>query len=135
MFYSFFVDSETSERVTHTSFTAEDTYGIMGGNFPALELMAMYTAAAMHDYDHPGRTNAFLVTTHAPLVRLVQCKDCIWCTGGSGHFYTHGVLMRIFSLLTVPFGLWRGLDGGRSRFNPCKPIDFEYKILHLPQNI
>ncbi|UMM19570.1 hypothetical protein L5515_015107 [Caenorhabditis briggsae] len=27
-----------------------------------LELMALFTAAAMHDYDHPGRTNAFLVT-------------------------------------------------------------------------
>ncbi|KAK6054213.1 hypothetical protein COOONC_08284 [Cooperia oncophora] len=26
-----------------------------------LQLMALYTAAAMHDYDHPGRTNAFLV--------------------------------------------------------------------------
>ncbi|EPB77319.1 3'5'-cyclic nucleotide phosphodiesterase [Ancylostoma ceylanicum] len=25
------------------------------------KLMALYTAAAMHDYDHPGRTNAFLV--------------------------------------------------------------------------
>ncbi|VDN87898.1 unnamed protein product [Brugia pahangi] len=23
--------------------------------------MALFTAAAMHDYDHPGRTNAFLV--------------------------------------------------------------------------
>ena len=50
------------------SFVAEDTYGIMGGNFPALELMALYTAAAMHDYDHPGRTNAFLVATYAPQV-------------------------------------------------------------------
>lgn len=38
----------------------------MGINFPALELMALYLAAAMHDFDHPGRTNAFLVTTHAP---------------------------------------------------------------------
>lgn len=28
-----------------------------------LELMALYTAAAMHDYDHPGRTNAFLVAS------------------------------------------------------------------------
>lgn len=76
------VDSETSERVPHTSFTAEDTYGIMGGNFPALELMAMYTAAAMHDYDHPGRTNAFLVTTHAPLVSkaTVTLNDCISLT-------------------------------------------------------
>lgn len=24
--------------------------------------------AAMHDYDHPGRTNAFLVTTNSPQV-------------------------------------------------------------------
>lgn len=47
---------------------AEDSYGIMGGNLPALELMALYTAAAMHDYDHPGRTNAFLVATTAPQV-------------------------------------------------------------------
>uniref|UniRef100_A0A7E4W9Q7 Phosphodiesterase n=1 Tax=Panagrellus redivivus TaxID=6233 RepID=A0A7E4W9Q7_PANRE len=28
-----------------------------------LELMALFTAAAMHDYDHPGRTNAFLVAS------------------------------------------------------------------------
>ena len=26
-----------------------------------LELLALFTAAAIHDYDHPGRTNAFLV--------------------------------------------------------------------------
>ncbi|XP_014666871.1 PREDICTED: cGMP-inhibited 3',5'-cyclic phosphodiesterase B-like [Priapulus caudatus] len=51
--------------LSRPSFQAEDSYGIVGGNFPALELMAMYTAAAMHDYDHPGRTNAFLVTTFA----------------------------------------------------------------------
>ncbi len=50
------------------------TYGIVGCNFPALELMALYTAAAMHDYDHPGRTNAFLVTTHSPLVRCACCS-------------------------------------------------------------
>ena len=62
-------DSEAGERCYHhTSFTAEDTYGIMGGNFPPLELMALYAAAAMHDYDHPGRTNAFLVATYSPLV-------------------------------------------------------------------
>ena len=28
-----------------------------------LELMALFTAAAMHDFDHPGRTNAFLVAS------------------------------------------------------------------------
>jgi hypothetical protein len=43
----------------------------MGANFPALELMALYTAATMHDYDHPGRTNAFLVTTLAPQVNQI----------------------------------------------------------------
>ncbi len=30
--------------------------------------MALYVAAAMHDYDHPGRTNAFLVATNAAQV-------------------------------------------------------------------
>ena len=68
-------DSET-EHVNSLSprrgFTVtEDQYGVMGGNLPALELMALYTAAAMHDYDHPGRTNAFLVATHAPQVGLI----------------------------------------------------------------
>ncbi|KAK5983445.1 PDEase domain-containing protein [Trichostrongylus colubriformis] len=33
----------------------------ISSNMSTLELMALYTAAAMHDYDHPGRTNAFLV--------------------------------------------------------------------------
>lgn len=42
----------------------------MRTNFLPLELMALYTAAAMHDYDHPGRTNAFLVSTCNPLVSL-----------------------------------------------------------------
>ena len=52
--------------VRHIS-VCEETYGILGANFPALELMALYTAAAMHDFDHPGRTNAFLVSTFAPI--------------------------------------------------------------------
>ncbi|ELT89026.1 hypothetical protein CAPTEDRAFT_219957 [Capitella teleta] len=59
------------------SFTADDTYGILGGNFPPLELMALFTAAAMHDYDHPGRTNAFLVTTHAPLAVLYNDRSVL----------------------------------------------------------
>ena len=37
---------------------------------PALELMSLYLAAAMHDFDHPGKTNAFLVETRHPLVRF-----------------------------------------------------------------
>uniref|UniRef100_A0AC35G4E8 Phosphodiesterase n=2 Tax=Panagrolaimus sp. PS1159 TaxID=55785 RepID=A0AC35G4E8_9BILA len=32
-------------------------------NMSTLELMALFTAAAMHDFDHPGRTNAFLVAS------------------------------------------------------------------------
>lgn len=46
----------------------DDSYGCLAWNIPALELMALYVAAAMHDYDHPGRTNAFLVATNAPQV-------------------------------------------------------------------
>jgi len=62
--------------------TCSGQYGVIGINFQPLELMALYTAAAMHDYDHPGRTNAFLVTTASPLVccrshfiseSLIQC--------------------------------------------------------------
>lgn len=47
----------------------DESYGCLSSNIPALELMALYVAAAMHDYDHPGRTNAFLVATNAPQVR------------------------------------------------------------------
>ncbi|XP_052808456.1 cGMP-inhibited 3',5'-cyclic phosphodiesterase 3A-like isoform X2 [Mya arenaria] len=60
-----------------SSFAADDSYGIMVGNFPALELMAMFTAAAMHDYDHPGRTNAFLVATHAPQAVLYNDRSVL----------------------------------------------------------
>ncbi|XP_022650232.1 cGMP-inhibited 3',5'-cyclic phosphodiesterase A-like isoform X2 [Varroa destructor] len=52
-------------------------YGIMGINFPALELMALYLAAVIHDFDHPGRTNAFLVTTHAPQAILYNDRSVL----------------------------------------------------------
>jgi hypothetical protein len=38
-----------------------DTYGSLKDIMTDLELLALFTAAAIHDYDHPGRTNAFLV--------------------------------------------------------------------------
>lgn len=47
----------------------DEIYGIMRKNLSALEIMALYTASAMHDYDHPGRTNAFLVSTLSPQVK------------------------------------------------------------------
>lgn len=57
--------------VSKTYTVSEDGYGCMSGLIPALELMALYVAAAMHDYDHPGRTNAFLVATSAPQVLVL----------------------------------------------------------------
>ena len=39
-----------------------------GGHLVPIELLALYAAAALHDYDHPGRNNAFLVTIGHPLV-------------------------------------------------------------------
>ncbi|XP_010562124.1 PREDICTED: cGMP-inhibited 3',5'-cyclic phosphodiesterase B isoform X2 [Haliaeetus leucocephalus] len=56
---------------------ADDSYGCLASNIPALELMALYVAAAMHDYDHPGRTNAFLVATNAPQAVLYNDRSVL----------------------------------------------------------
>ena len=50
--------------------TSTSDYGVLMDSIPLLELLALYTAATMHDYDHPGRTNAFLVATLSPQVSL-----------------------------------------------------------------
>ncbi|XP_006642656.1 cGMP-inhibited 3',5'-cyclic phosphodiesterase 3B [Lepisosteus oculatus] len=55
----------------------DDSYGCLSWNIPALELMALYVAAAMHDYDHPGRTNAFLVATNAPQAVLYNDRSVL----------------------------------------------------------
>ncbi|XP_069823866.1 cGMP-inhibited 3',5'-cyclic phosphodiesterase 3B [Dendropsophus ebraccatus] len=55
----------------------DDGYGCLAANIPALELMALYVAAAMHDYDHPGRTNAFLVATNAPQAVLYNDRSVL----------------------------------------------------------
>ncbi|XP_041653174.1 cGMP-inhibited 3',5'-cyclic phosphodiesterase A-like [Cheilinus undulatus] len=52
-------------------------YGSLAGLIPGLELMALYVAAAMHDYDHPGRTNAFLVATSAPQALLYNDRSVL----------------------------------------------------------
>lgn len=79
---SFFLDAESDiapGRVSYISSKScsivDDNYGCMASNIPALELMALYVAAAMHDYDHPGRTNAFLVATNAPQVGNVLLES------------------------------------------------------------
>ncbi|XP_073694634.1 cGMP-inhibited 3',5'-cyclic phosphodiesterase 3A [Garra rufa] len=60
------------------TYPAEDEgYGCLSGLIPALELMALYVAAAMHDYDHPGRTNAFLVATSAPQAVLYNDRSVL----------------------------------------------------------
>ncbi|KAJ8396700.1 hypothetical protein AAFF_G00015380 [Aldrovandia affinis] len=56
---------------------SDDSYGCLSWNVPALELMALYVAAAMHDYDHPGRTNAFLVATNAPQAVLYNDRSVL----------------------------------------------------------
>lgn len=53
---------------SRTNSVHEPGYSSLAHLIPGLELMALYVAAAMHDYDHPGRTNAFLVATSAPQV-------------------------------------------------------------------
>ncbi len=47
---------------------SKDTGGNIASAFSSLEVFACYMAAAMHDFDHPGRTNAFLVATRNPMV-------------------------------------------------------------------
>uniref|UniRef100_A0AAR2JE50 Phosphodiesterase n=1 Tax=Pygocentrus nattereri TaxID=42514 RepID=A0AAR2JE50_PYGNA len=56
---------------------SDNSYGCLAWNVPALELMALYVAAAMHDYDHPGRTNAFLVATNAPQAVLYNDRSVL----------------------------------------------------------
>ncbi|XP_007954993.1 cGMP-inhibited 3',5'-cyclic phosphodiesterase B [Orycteropus afer afer] len=55
----------------------DESYGCLSSSIPALELMALYVAAAMHDYDHPGRTNAFLVATNAPQAVLYNDRSVL----------------------------------------------------------
>ncbi|KAJ8002609.1 hypothetical protein DPEC_G00160670 [Dallia pectoralis] len=79
-------DSDSDSGITHshmgylvskTSGVSEDGYGCLSGLIPALELMALYVASAMHDYDHPGRTNAFLVATSAPQAVLYNDRSVL----------------------------------------------------------
>ncbi|XP_077026358.1 cGMP-inhibited 3',5'-cyclic phosphodiesterase 3A isoform X2 [Tamandua tetradactyla] len=79
-------DSDSDSGFTHghmgyvfskTYNVPDDKYGCLSGNIPALELMALYVAAAMHDFDHPGRTNAFLVATSAPQAVLYNDRSVL----------------------------------------------------------
>ncbi|XP_065129425.1 cGMP-inhibited 3',5'-cyclic phosphodiesterase 3A isoform X2 [Paramisgurnus dabryanus] len=67
----------TNYLMSKTYPVEEVGYGCLSGLIPALELMALYVAAAMHDYDHPGRTNAFLVATSAPQAVLYNDRSVL----------------------------------------------------------
>ncbi|XP_057179621.1 cGMP-inhibited 3',5'-cyclic phosphodiesterase 3A isoform X3 [Triplophysa rosa] len=67
----------TNYLMSNTYPLEEEDYGCLSGLIPALELMALYVAAAMHDYDHPGRTNAFLVSTSAPQAVLYNDRSVL----------------------------------------------------------
>uniref|UniRef100_A0A665W6M1 Phosphodiesterase n=1 Tax=Echeneis naucrates TaxID=173247 RepID=A0A665W6M1_ECHNA len=71
------IHSEISYASSKSSLISDDSYGCLAWNIPALELMALYVAAAMHDYDHPGRTNAFLVATNAPQAVLYNDRSVL----------------------------------------------------------
>ena len=60
------VSGEQSEEATEWV----DQYDRLTSCIPDLERFALYSAAAMHDYDHPGRTNAFVVATLEPQVHM-----------------------------------------------------------------
>uniref|UniRef100_A0A7N8WNE6 Phosphodiesterase n=1 Tax=Mastacembelus armatus TaxID=205130 RepID=A0A7N8WNE6_9TELE len=68
---------QISYASSKSSSISDDSYGCLAWNIPALELMALYVAAAMHDYDHPGRTNAFLVATNAPQAVLYNDRSVL----------------------------------------------------------
>ncbi|KAI4580866.1 hypothetical protein MJG53_010408 [Ovis ammon polii x Ovis aries] len=80
MFREYFL-AINPERIAYISSRScsipDESYGCLSSNIPALELMALYVAAAMHDYDHPGRTNAFLVATNAPQAVLYNDRSVL----------------------------------------------------------
>uniref|UniRef100_A0A0K0DSX4 Phosphodiesterase n=1 Tax=Strongyloides stercoralis TaxID=6248 RepID=A0A0K0DSX4_STRER len=43
----------------------------------SIEIMAFYAAAAMHDYDHPGRTNAFMVATNHDMATFYNDRSVL----------------------------------------------------------
>lgn len=54
-----------------------DAHEGLAAVFSSLELLSLYTAAGMHDYDHPGKTNAFLVATGDPKAILYNDRSVL----------------------------------------------------------
>ena len=67
--------TETTECMNHPK--TECALGAICDQIPGMEHMSLLIAAAMHDYDHPGRTNAFLVDTGDPLAILYNDRSVL----------------------------------------------------------
>lgn len=52
-------------------------FGCLGTSFTPLEILALYCSAAMHDYEHPGRNNQFMVAVESPLALLYNDKSVL----------------------------------------------------------
>lgn len=72
---------------TGSQFCLNNKNGYLGKNFTPLELLALFCSAAMHDYEHPGRNNQFLININSPLAVLYNDKSVLenhhvsssWC--------------------------------------------------------
>ena len=62
--------SRIEEREWKGHMRKANSGGSISSAFSILEVFVLYMASAMHDFDHPGRTNAFLVATNHNLVSL-----------------------------------------------------------------
>ena len=67
------------------------TLGIFQSVFTPLEVMAALFAAAIHDVDHPGLTNQFLINTRPTLFNLPN-----W----NGFKTKDNVLLKLYYLLS-----------------------------------
>ena len=76
---------EESSRVRAEVSKPSSVSGSMSSAFSILEVFAGLLAAACHDYDHPGRTNAFLTATKNPLVSKCGWGYCLVCVRGWGY--------------------------------------------------
>lgn len=95
-------DSVSGEQSEDSTEYVEQ-YDRLTSCIPDLERFALYSAAAMHDYDHPGRTNAFIVATLEPQVGNIFYLGCIYANFEKRKHTPHFWLLRkYFMPLSTP---------------------------------
>lgn len=65
-------DSYTASTAKRPRLLLNSNANNLGSSFTPLELLALFSSAAMHDYEHPGRNNQFLISIKSPLVSNTQ---------------------------------------------------------------